>query len=50
MKLSIIAPCKNEEGNVAKLYKKIDEVLKDIKYEIIYIDDGSTDKTMEKLS
>ena len=40
MKLSIIAPCKNEEGNVAKLYKKIDEVLKDIKTNIIVIKIG----------
>ena len=49
MKLSIIVPCKNEEGNVLGIYNKISSVLKKIKYEIIYIDDGSTDKTMEKL-
>ena len=49
MKLSIIAPCKNEEGNVKKLYSKIKDCLKDIKYEIIFINDGSEDKTLEYL-
>ena len=49
MKLSIIIPCKNEEGNVSGLYDKISETLKKIKYEIIYIDDGSTDGTMKEL-
>lgn len=49
MKLSIIIPCKNEEGNVAGLYDKISNTLKKIKYEIIYIDDGSTDNTMVEL-
>lgn len=50
MKLSIIIPCKNEEGNVALLYDKINSVLNKIKYEIIFVDDGSKDKTMEKLN
>ena len=49
MKLSIIAPCKNEEGNVKKLYSKFKDCLKDIKYEVIFIDDGSDDKTLEYL-
>lgn len=49
MKLSIIIPCKNEEGSITKLYEKLNEVLKDIKYEAIFIDDGSNDRTMEKL-
>lgn len=49
MKLSIIIPCKNEEGNVEKLSIKFKEILKNIKYEIIFIDDGSTDNTLIKL-
>ena len=49
MKLSIIVPCKNEEGNVEGIYNKITSALKNIKYEIIYVDDGSTDGTLEKL-
>ena len=49
MKLSIIIPCKNEEGNIVKLHDKITKTLKRIKFETIYIDDGSTDKTLDKL-
>lgn len=49
MKLSIIIPCKNEEGNIVKLHDKITKILKRIKFETIYIDDGSTDKTLDKL-
>ncbi len=49
MKLSIIIPCKNEEGNIIKLHDKIKNTLKGIKFETIYIDDGSTDKTLDKL-
>lgn len=49
MKLSIIVPCKNEEGNILKLHEKISNCLKKIRFEIIYIDDGSSDKTLNKL-
>ena len=49
MKLSIIIPFKNEEGNIVKLHDKITKTLKKIKFETIYIDDGSTDKTLDKL-
>lgn len=49
MKLSIIIPCMNEEGNVISLYKALNDTLKGIKYEAIYINDGSKDKTYEKL-
>ncbi len=49
MKLSIIIPCKNEEGNITGMYEKLNDVLKGIKYEAIFIDDGSTDKTLDKL-
>lgn len=49
MKLSIIIPCHNEEGNIYKIYEKILEELKDNKIELIFIDDGSKDKTIEEL-
>lgn len=49
MKLSVIIPCKNEEGNILGLYNKLSEALKKIKYELIFVDDGSTDKTLENL-
>lgn len=47
MRLSVIIPCCNEEGNVKKMYEKTTEVLqkRDFDYELVYIDDGSDDKT-----
>lgn len=49
MKLSIIIPCKNEENNIKDLNELLKESLNNILYEAIYIDDGSTDKTLEVL-
>jgi glycosyltransferase involved in cell wall biosynthesis len=46
-KLSIIVPVYNEEDNVAELHSRILEVCRNNKYEyeILFIDDGSTDQT-----
>ncbi|MDY0781352.1 glycosyltransferase family 2 protein [Tenacibaculum sp. IB213877] len=44
--ISIVIPVYNEEDNVIPLTQKIDESLKGFNYEIIYIDDFSTDKTI----
>lgn len=49
MKLSIIVPCKNEENNVTKLYESINDTLGKIKYEIIFVDDGSVDNTLKEM-
>ncbi len=49
MKLSIIIPCKNKEGNISKLHKKIQDILNKIKYETIYVDDYSSDNTLHEL-
>ncbi len=45
--LSFIIPAKNEEDSLEILYREITEVTKKIKktFEIIFIDDGSTDRT-----
>ena len=43
--LSIVVPLYNEEDNVVLLTEKINESLSGYFYEIIYIDDFSTDKT-----
>jgi len=47
--LSIVVPLYNEEGNVEQLHKKIVEAGKTLgkTFEIIFIDDGSTDRTNE---
>lgn len=46
-KISFVIPVYNEEGNVAELHREIKEVCEANKYvyEIIFIDDGSTDCT-----
>lgn len=49
MLLSILIPSYNEEGNINELNKKLIESLKNIDYEIIYINDGSKDKTLDKI-
>lgn len=47
-KLSVVVPLYNEEGNVALLHQRIQEVLQKLgqPFEIIFIDDGSQDKTV----
>ena len=47
--ISIVVPVYNEEGNVKELHKEILQVCREQNYdfEIIFIDDGSTDKTVE---
>ncbi|MDH6305287.1 glycosyltransferase involved in cell wall biosynthesis [Parabacteroides sp. PF5-5] len=45
--VAIIVPCHNEEAVIAESYRRIKDVLSSLAYpsEIIYINDGSTDKT-----
>ena len=44
--ISIIIPAYNEESNIAILLGKLVLALESYKYEIIFIDDGSTDNTL----
>jgi len=47
--LSIIIPVRNEEKNVIPLIQKLENVLKQKNYELIFIDDYSTDGTLSYL-
>jgi glycosyltransferase involved in cell wall biosynthesis len=49
IQLSIIIPVYNEEDNIEELYFRLVKVLEGLikPYEIIFIDDGSTDKSFE---
>ncbi len=51
MDVSIVIPVYNEEENVQLLYDNLNKTLSKLgkSYEIIFVDDGSTDRTMEKL-
>lgn len=48
--ISVVVPLYNEEGNVRELHKKILEACQKLEksFEIIFIDDGSKDKTVEE--
>jgi len=49
--LSILIPVYNEEGNLSLLFEKLVAALKKVgrPYEVIFVDDGSSDGTMEIL-
>lgn len=53
--ISIVIPMHNEEGNVKFVYKEVKEVCERIRkekgydYEIIFVNDGSTDRTLTLL-
>ena len=49
MKLDIIVPAYNEEDNIFNFYDAVNEALKGIKHNFIFVDDGSKDKTLQKL-
>lgn len=51
--ISVVTPCYNEEENVEEVYKRVKEVMQKelgyYRYEHIFIDNASTDKTVEIL-
>lgn len=51
IKLSIVIPVYNEEGSLLELYDSISGEMKrlDISYEVLYVDDGSRDRSFEVL-
>lgn len=51
MMISVVIPLYNEEENVPELHRRVKSVMESTRkeYEIIYVDDGSTDRTLPLL-
>lgn len=49
MLISIVVPVHNEEGNVEALHQAVEEHLSGVDFEVIFVDDGSTDSSLEVL-
>jgi len=47
--LSVVVPLYNEEANVLILQEELRAALKGLDYEIIFVDDGSIDRTAERI-
>lgn len=49
MKISIITTAYNEEMNVLPFYESIKKALGEIDYELVFVNDGSTDRTLDEI-
>lgn len=47
--ISVVVPSYNEQDNVSILFDKVSEQLLGYDFEVIFVDDGSSDKTLENL-
>lgn len=47
--MSVVVPCYNEEESVEIFFDEIQKTLVDFNYEVIFINDGSKDSTLEKI-
>lgn len=48
IEFSVILPAKDEADNIGVLLKEIDSALAASRYEVILVDDGSSDATAER--
>ncbi len=49
LRLTVVAPCYNERGNVAKLVERLETALIGIRWEAVFVDDNSPDKTADEV-
>lgn len=48
-RISVILPCSNEEKNVPLIASRLETVLKNYDYEILFVNDGSRDNTLAEI-
>lgn len=52
-KISLVVPCYNEEGSLPLFYPEVKKVMEEMKkeaeFELLFINDGSKDKTLEEI-
>ncbi|MDX1949124.1 MAG: glycosyltransferase family 2 protein [Rickettsiales bacterium] len=48
--LSIVIPIYNEEDNISPMVEAIKNAITNLKYEIVFVDDGSSDSSVEKIN
>lgn len=49
MYLEIVVPCHDEEKNIEKFFNEINNALKDVDFNIIFVNDGSSDNTLDEI-
>jgi glycosyltransferase involved in cell wall biosynthesis len=49
MRLSVVIPVMNEEKNIAPLVERIATALAGVEHEVIFVDDGSSDGTVDEI-
>ena len=49
VKYSLVIPCYNEQDNISELVERCRGCFKEKKFEVIFVDNGSTDKTYDNL-
>jgi len=49
VRVSIVVPVYNEKENLYLLHRGLTEALNDLSYELVFVDDGSTDESLDKL-
>ena len=47
--VSVIVPLFNEEGSIAQLQMELESALKETSHELVFVDDGSSDRTIERI-
>jgi phenylacetate-CoA ligase len=50
MKISCVIPCLDESGNIETMFLRISRALSGIDFEVVFIDDGSSDSTRIEIS